>query len=93
MTHILKGNWAIREVWLDGKPLLPAKSQTLYNHSPNGFNWGYMGSGPSQLALAICLELWTDKATEMYQDFKRHVISVLPQSDIDVIIHENYKFI
>jgi len=25
----------------------------LYNHSPDGFEWGYQGSGPAQLALAI----------------------------------------
>jgi len=28
----------------------------LVNHSPDGFNWGYAGSGPSQLAFAILLE-------------------------------------
>ena len=26
----------------------------LANHSPTGFQWGYAGSGPAQLALAIC---------------------------------------
>lgn len=25
----------------------------LFNHSPDGFEWGYGGSGPAQLALAI----------------------------------------
>jgi hypothetical protein len=25
----------------------------LFNHSPTGFEWGYGGSGPAQLALAI----------------------------------------
>ncbi|HMF28650.1 MAG TPA: DUF6166 domain-containing protein [Candidatus Cybelea sp.] len=25
----------------------------LQNHSPDGFEWGYSGSGPAQLALAI----------------------------------------
>lgn len=25
----------------------------LFNHSPSGFSWGYSGSGPAQLALAI----------------------------------------
>lgn len=33
------------------------RSLSLYtqvvNHSPTGFNWGYMGSGPAQLALAL----------------------------------------
>lgn len=27
--------------------------QEIRNHSPDGFNWGYAGSGPAQLALAI----------------------------------------
>lgn len=37
----------------DGKraPLNPRTD--LFNHSPNGFEWGYGGSGPAQLALAI----------------------------------------
>lgn len=25
------------------------------NHSPDGFQWGYGGSGPAQLALALCI--------------------------------------
>ena len=25
----------------------------LRNHSPDGFEWGYYGSGPAQLALAL----------------------------------------
>ena len=25
----------------------------LYDHSPDGFNWGYGGSGPAQLGLAL----------------------------------------
>ena len=28
----------------------------LRNHSPAGFAWGYAGSGPAQLALAILLD-------------------------------------
>jgi hypothetical protein len=32
-------------------PLNPRND--LCNHSPNGFEWGYEGSGPAQLALAI----------------------------------------
>jgi hypothetical protein len=34
----------------DSKPSL-----TVHNGSPDGFAWGYMGSGPHQLALAILL--------------------------------------
>ena len=25
----------------------------IFSHSPSGFEWGYLGSGPAQLALAI----------------------------------------
>jgi hypothetical protein len=44
---------AIVVVDVDGteKPL-PTRND-LFNHSPNGFEWGYGGSGPAQLALAI----------------------------------------
>jgi hypothetical protein len=29
----------------------------LYNHSPTGFAWGYGGSGPAQLALALLADV------------------------------------
>jgi len=38
-------------VTVDGAPLDPRAD--LVNHSPDGFAWGYPGSGPAQLALAI----------------------------------------
>jgi hypothetical protein len=28
----------------------------IINHSPDGFEWGYGGSGPAQLALALCVD-------------------------------------
>jgi len=42
-------------VWLNGQELHPAESLKMRNHSPDGFNWGYGGSGPAQTALAICI--------------------------------------
>ena len=56
------------------------KRLDLRNHSPTGFEWGYGGSGPSQLALAILADL-TDDETAMrhYQFFKQGVISRLDQ--------------
>jgi hypothetical protein len=55
----------------------------LRNHSPTGFDWGYDGSGPAQLALAILADyLQDDRATlTFYQDFKRSVIANLPPGD------------
>lgn len=32
----------------------------LYNHSPDGFQWGYGGSGPAQLALALAADALGD---------------------------------
>ena len=37
-------------VTVDGRRLNPRLD--LWNHSPTGFEWGYSGSGPAQLALA-----------------------------------------
>lgn len=49
------------------------------NHSPAGFEWGYGGSGPSDLALNILL-MFTDKRTaeELYQAFKWDFIAKVP---------------
>lgn len=52
----------------------------LQNHSPDGFSWGYGGSGPAQLALAILAHLYDDeKALAYYQAFKFKVIAGLDQ--------------
>src|SRR5262245_12952424 len=37
----------------DGKEYPLPLRQEIRNHSPTGFSWGYDGSGPAQLALAI----------------------------------------
>jgi hypothetical protein len=58
---MITGNWETRDVFIDGRQLRPGKSQKIRNHSPNGFNWGYAGSGPSQLAIAIMLHFTKTK--------------------------------
>lgn len=48
----------------------------IRNHSPTGFEWGYAGSGPAQLALAIlCYEFGESVAVAWYQDFKHQVVA------------------
>ena len=56
-------------------PLEP--SLKLFNHSPDGFQWGYQGSGCAQLALAILLDLTEDPSlsVRLHQEFKRHLIA------------------
>ena len=53
----------------------------LWNHSPTGFEWGYSGSGPAQLALAILADHLSDdrQALDIYQRFKWEVVAELPK--------------
>ena len=84
---IIEGNWETREVMMDGNPLDPKPSQKVWNHSPDGFNWGYSGSGPAQLALAILMKyVDADRAVRLHQDFKFKFIATLPQKDFMVTL-------
>jgi hypothetical protein len=53
----------------------------LWNHSPTGFEWGYCGSGPAQLALAILADHLgnNQEAVNLHQRFKWNVIAELPR--------------
>lgn len=55
----------------------PSESLAVCRHSPDGFEFGYSGSGPSQLALAILLAELNDAelARKLYQDFKSAYIA------------------
>jgi hypothetical protein len=66
------------EVTVDGRPLNPRFD--LWDHSPSGFEWGYGGSGPAQLALALLADHTGDdeEAVALHQDFKRVVVARLP---------------
>lgn len=85
-VHKLRGVAHTRQIWLDGRELTPNRSLKYYSHSPDGFNWGYSGSGPAQLALAIFLKL--KNKSDGYQEFKSHVIAKLPQGkDFEVLFN------
>lgn len=51
-------------------------------HSPTGFEWGYLGSGPAELARAILIAVYPGDATvrqsRCYQRFKSDIIGGLP---------------
>lgn len=56
---------------------LPPRTD-IRNHSPDGFNWGYGGRGPAQLALAICVDaLGVPQGSRpaVYQAFKRQFVA------------------
>lgn len=54
----------------------------IANHSPDGYAWGYGGSAPSQLALAILVDvIGRERAVPFYQRFKFAKIATLPQDE------------
>ena len=92
---------AIVEKRPDQERLTPERSLELVNHSPSGFEWGYGGSGPAQLALALLLDYTGDEAFALdhYQELKTEVVSQLAcagsegrwrltASEIDAVLHE-----
>jgi hypothetical protein len=50
-------------------------------HSPTGFNWGYAGSGPAELARCLLIDyLGTERVSGgLYQEFKARMIASLAQ--------------
>lgn len=77
-------------VTVHGRELRPGPSQKLRNHSPSGFEWGYGGSGPSQLAMAILLEVTGDKDVtgRHYQAFKNDFVSLFPHECFALTVEE-----
>ena len=55
----------------DGSPLPLEPSLAVCRLSPSGFEWGFQGSGPAQLALALLLDHTGDPdlARSAYQQF------------------------
>lgn len=54
----------------------------VYRHSPSGFEWGYLGSGPAQLALALCVEVvGPERAVRVHQAVKERLVAPLDGDD------------
>jgi len=77
----------------DGKPDRQLKHLPYYQgqfHSPDGFEWGYVGSGPADLAYAILREFFgegegtIELAQKYYQEFKRLIVARLPKDQFDL---------
>lgn len=71
------------EVWVIDSPVCQRLDLRLdlRRHSPAGFEWGYCGSGPAQLALALMCHLTGDDevARLLYQWCKLEIIAGLPK--------------
>lgn len=54
--------------------------QHIVYHSPTGMEWGYSGSGPSDLARSILADVAGIRVADtFYQEFKQAIIASLPQ--------------
>jgi hypothetical protein len=75
--------WSVRDPQAMGQ--LPVRLD-LYNHSPNGFEWGYHGSGPAQLALAILAHhtMDDDKAVRLHQYFKDDIVARFDRDEWEI---------
>ena len=82
-------------VTVNGRRLNPRHD--LWNHSPTGFEWGYGGSGPAQLAMAILADHCNndEEALNFYQRFKWALIAELPHrswtltsQEIDLVLQK-----
>ena len=71
----------VTRVTVDGRPL--KRRLDLRSHSPAEFEWGYGGSGPAQLALALLADhLGNDQeAVAYHQHFKFAVIARVLRPD------------
>jgi hypothetical protein len=60
---------------------LPLSKQGQH-HSPDGFSWGYIGSGPAALAHSLLMDaMGPDYANAFYQYYHHDVIAKLPAWD------------
>ena len=76
---------AIVEKRPDQEQLTPDRSLELANHNPSGFEWGYSGSGPAQLALVPLLDYTDDEDVALveYMKFETEVVSQLECTEPD----------
>lgn len=85
--HSRVGNQLVTK---DGGILDPHPSQRIWNHSPTGFSWGYRGSGPAQLALALLYDVTGDEelSGRLHQQFKEEFVAgwgdIWGMTDIDI---------
>jgi len=80
-------------VWIAGESLKtrPLNLCTdVVNHSPTGFEWGYHGSGPAQLAFALALDATHDlrRAKYVHQELKRRIVAELPYDEWTLTVDE-----
>lgn len=94
---VLNDRNAPRDVFfrrLDGGKVETNVVQVMKYHSPSGFEWGYGGSGPADLALNILLRFVPRSvAVRLHQDFKWKFISTAPREGANLSAEEIDRWI
>lgn len=76
-----------RSIYLFGERLNVEDSKAVYNHSM-GFNWGYKGASPAQLALSLALiYLEPTDAVTLHHEIEQGLIAHLPQGSFSAEIN------
>ena len=86
--------YVVTEKALGGLDREPLKHVVL--HSPDGFEWGYLGSGPADLALSILVDYFEKDQTraELYhQAFKEMFVAKWEKEGWTITSVEIYNFI
>ena len=80
------GNTASRvTVIVDGHSL--SEGFQYVNHSPDGFNWGYAGSGPSQLAFAIMHDYFKGQGLTPKEAYEKVIGGLYQEFKFDFVAH------
>ncbi len=54
----------------------------IVHHSPTGFEWGYGGSGPADLALALCADVLGERpSVALYQAVKESLVCGIAEDE------------
>lgn len=91
--------------WVIDRPQCLTPLKHIEKHSPDGFNFGYAGSGPADLALSILCDWFREdprpvdlnrgkfKAQALYQDFKWQFITPIKGEKFVIMGAEIAEFI
>jgi hypothetical protein len=70
------------------------KLRHVVYHSPDGFGWGYIGSGAADLARSILTDaVGPELADDLYQDFKWEVVAGLPHEGGVITVSQVMEFV
>lgn len=80
-VHVERGPFTgdvVLERTVDGRPVANVEQREAL-HSPDGFEWGYEGSGPADLAFNVLLRFThREEAYTLHQEFKRRFLAQAP---------------